>query len=346
MWRKEAISVSMSSRIRIAVRCISSLLLVALVLWGLAAWWIVQRTQSVGESMGQAIRQDWPADSAPPLAMRERLLSTADQWAAWDYVSLGDGFAPPVPPSREDRTAAVEFLGKRPELRIRLLAATKAAQRAEGVGTDVTAARDALARAFRGAVEEDESTMQTQLDLAERMLDGGGTAACGPIDAASIAELVVSIEPAYQLSKDLLTEGGPAAEKVLCLAAHHYRNARYGDASTTLHLAAHLLGTQLSSGGSAGMPDWFTELGEEELPTADARAAAAAVELAEAMVPAMSAHATIVALVEQSRRQLDAGQVDMAAWKAQVALNALGVDDQAIATATASEDAPRKEAAL
>ena len=73
---------------------------------------------------------------------------------------------------------------------------------------------------------------------------------------------------------------------------------------------------------------------------------AAAVELAEAMVPAMSAHATIVALVEQSRRQLDAGQVDMAAWKAQVALNALGVDDQAIATATASEDAPRKEAAL
>ena len=68
-----------------------------------------------------------------------------------------------------------------------------------------------------------------------------------------------------------------------------------------------------------------------------------AVSLSESMAASEEQAETVVTLVEKARRELDAGRTDEAHWWASVALNALGMTDQAIDAATRAPDADTPE---
>ena len=320
------------------VRPFRTLAVLALVLWGLYAWWALGRVQSTGEMLRDSLETDWPADSGPPMGTRDRLAETADELASGQAWNFGDALAPVKPPTPDRRAAASKFLSKHPQSRSRLLALTNAARDLEKNGNNISSVREALARAYQGAVRSDENTVTVHLDLAERLLasvESGTPASSAPVDEKTVAQLAKAIEPAYRLSQDLMTEGGTAARKVLVVAAREFRLRRYAQSSTAIRLAGELLGAQIAPIPKAEMPPWFVGLAEQEIPKADPQRSTAAVELAEAMSLSMTPGDTIVTLLQKARRELDSGQFDRATWWAGITLNTLGMSDAAIAASTA-----------
>jgi len=82
------------------------------------------------------------------------------------------------------------------------------------------------------------------------------------------------------------------------------------------------------------MPEWFGALADAPSGTANKSQAEAAVSLAEAMTMSENPARPIASLVERARRELDAGRPGDACFWAGVALNALGMADEAVAAAT------------
>ncbi len=331
----------MSSTSKQPVRPLRTLAILALVLWGLYAWWALGRVQLTGEMLRDSLETEWPAETAPTLGTRETLVATADEFASRQAWHLGDALAPVQPPNPDERAATSKFLKKHPELRSRLLSVTDTARDLATDGDDVAPVREALARAYRGAVQADKATVTTHLDLAERMLaavESGASPSSGPIDEQAVKQLAKTIDPAYQLSQDLMTEGGAAAEKVLVVAAREATEKHYAQAATAIRLAGELLGAQMALASESEMPEWFVVLAKCEIPNADQRQATAAVKLAEAMSLSMTPSDTVAALLRKARRELDRGRCDTAAWWAGVTLNALGMSDAAIAAATTSSE--------
>jgi hypothetical protein len=336
----------MSKRPKQTARPFRTIAIVAIVAWGLYACWATQRVQFTGERLRDSLKASWPADGPPQLGTREKLLETADELASGRAWTFGDALAPVPAPTDDQRLTATKFLSEHSQLRDRLLALTGTARDMAATGDDVTALREALARAYHGAVEADETTVTAQLDLAERMLalaESGSVGPRGHVDEQAVAQLVAAIEPAYQLSQDLMTEGGAAAEKVLIEAARSHCEQRYADAASALRLAGELLGAQLALPTEAVTPDWFTALAQREIPDADQSQATAAVQLAEAMALSMTPSDTVAALLKKARRELDAKRFGTSAWWASVTLNALGMSDSAIAAATTNSGEPAKE---
>lgn len=333
----------MSSTPKQPVRSFRTLAVLALVLWGLYAWWALGRVQSTGQLLRDSLEADWPAEGGPTLGTRDKLTATADELASGHVWEFGDALMPVVPPGADERVAASKFLREHSELRSRLLAITETAQGLAADGDDVKPVREALARAYRGAIEADQATVATQLDLSERILAGvesGTSATGGSIDEQTVSQLVKAIEPAYLLSQDLMTEGGTAAEKVLVVAAREAGEKRYAQAATAIRLAGQLLGAQMALSPEAEMPQWFIELSQRSIPEASQQQATAAVELAEAMSLSMTPSDTVAALLRKARRELDGGRFNTSAWWAGITLNALGMSDTAIASATASGEEP------
>ncbi len=336
----------MNSAPRKTARPFRTIAIVAMVAWGLYAWWALHRVQSTGEKLRDSLAATWPVDGGPQLGTREKLLMTADELASGRAREFGDALTPVVPPTNEEHVAATRFLSERSGLRDRLLAVTGTSREMDAEGDDVAAIRETLARAYQGAVQADETAVAAQLDLAERMLalvESGPIGARGPVDEQAVARLATAIEPAYELSQDLMTEGGAAAEKVLMEAARSLGEQRYADAASAVRLAGELLGAQLTWPTDAEMPEWFTALAGREIPAADEQQATAAVQLAEAMSLSMTPSDTVAALLKKARRELDAGRYDTAAWWASVTLNALGMSDDAIGAATKTSEEPVNE---
>jgi hypothetical protein len=337
-----------SSQVVRAIRLLGTLVFVVLALWGACAWWALSRVQSTGDLLRTSLQEDWLAGSGPRLGTREKFAATADELAEGRFWAVGSALAPVAAPTTEQRAGAAKFLAGQPQLRERLLAITEAAQQAAADGEDVTAVRDALARAYQGAVKADEAAVFRQLDLADRGLDLVGSdlgMVGGPVDEQAVARLVAAVEPAYRLSQDLMTEGGAAAEKVLINAARSCTDGRYGDAATAIRLAGELLGAEAAPQDGAEMPEWFAQLGTREVPPVEEAQATAAVELAEAITLSMTPGKTVTALVKKARRALNGGDVDSAAMWAGVTLNALGMSDAAIAAATSKNvETPADEA--
>ncbi len=347
----------MSSQAKQPLRPFRTLAVLAIAVWGLYAWWALGRVQSTGRALKATLEADWPADHGPRPGIREKLLETADEMSEKQAWAFGDGLAPAVSPTEAQRVAATKFLAARPELRARLLAITGSAEDGDDDGDDVVAVRDALARAYRGAVEGKESVVNSQLDRAEDVLAqvaAGLPNGLGPVDEQAISMLVDAIEPIYELSQDLMTEGGAAAEKVLTEAARASVEQRYADSAVAIRLAAELLGVQLAtpryqeSGDSADAPspaEWFATLAEREIPSADKQQATETVELAEAMALSITPGDTITALLKKARRELDGQRYEAAAWWASISLNAMGMNDTAIAAATAGNTESADETA-
>jgi hypothetical protein len=333
----------MSSTPKQPVRPFRTLAILVLVLWGLYAWWALGRVQSTGQLLRDSLRADWPAEKVPAMGTRDKLAATANELASGQPWHLGDTLAPVEPPNPDERAAASKFLKKHPELRSRLLSLTDAARDLATDGDDVAPVRETLARAYRGAIQADRNTVDAQLNLAERILasvESGASPSSGPIDEQAVKQLAKAIDPAYQLSQDLMTEGGAAAEKVLVVAARELTEKRYAQAATAIRLAGELLGAQLILSAKPEMPEWFVVLAERDIPEAKQQQALAAVELAEAMSLSVTPSDTVVALLRKARRELDSGRFDTAAWWAGVTLNALGMSDAAIAAATTSSEEP------
>ena len=338
----------MSSSPRQPVRPFRTLAILALVLWALYAWWALGRVRSTGKMLHDSLKTEWPADGGPPMGTRDKLVSTADELASGQARSFGDSLTPVAPPNADERTTAAKFLKEHSGLRSRLLAATDAARDLATDGDDVAPVREALARAYQGAIRADRETVATQLNLAERTLasvEAGTPATSGPVDEQTVMQLARAVEPAYQLSQDLMTEGGEAAQKVLIIAAREYAENRYAQAATAIRLAGELLGAQTTLPSEPEIPEWFNDLAERDIPAADRQQATAAVELAEAMSLAMTPSDTVTALLRKARRELDGHRFDTSAWWAGVTLNALGMSDAAIAASTTGDADPTEDPA-
>ena len=340
----------MSSSPRQPVRPFRTFAILALVLWGLYAWWALGRVQSTGRMLHDSLKTEWPAEGGPTLGARDKLVSTADELASGQAWKYGDALRPVEPPTPDQRAAASKFFKEHSELRPRLLAATDDARNLATDGDSIASIREALARAYRGAVRGDKTAVTTQLALAEKMLasvESGAPTASGPVDEQTATRLAKAIGPAYRLSQDLMTEGGEAAQKVLIIAARDNAENRYTRAATAIRLAGELLGAQMTLPALAEMPEWFKDLAERDIPAADQRQATAAVELAEAMSLSITPSNTVTALLRKARRDLDAGRFDTSAWWAGITLNALGMSDAAIAASTTgsadSQDGPAGE---
>lgn len=333
----------MSSAPKQPVRPFRTLAILTVVLWGLYAWWALGRVQSTGQLLRDSVETDWPAEGGPTPGTRDKLTATADELASGQAWVFGDALAPVDPPNADERVAASKFLREHSELRSRLLAITGTAQDLATDGDDVTPVREALARAYQGAIKGDKAMVVTQLDLSERILaavESGASATGGSINEQTVTQLAKAIEPAYQLSRDLMTEGGTAAQKVLVVAAREVTEKRYAQAATAIRLAGQLLGAQMAVSPEAEMPEWFFELAEQNIPEADQQQATVAVELAEAMSLSMTPSDTVAALLRKARRELDGGRFDTSAWWAGITLNALGMSDTAIAAATRRSEEP------
>lgn len=261
--------------------------------------------------------------------------AAASSWYAWHAGRSGSALllaedAAAVTP--EEQAAAAKFFAAAPDGQKRFLAVVASAKAEEQDGTDVAAVRLALAGAIRAAAAVDAAAVDARVAEAERLLNELALGGPGP-SASGVAEMVAAIEPAYVLGRDLLTEGHAAVEKLVGRASREFAAGEQGRAAALLQLAAELSGVEVSSPGVETLPDWFTAMADMPVPTSTQADAEAAVTLAEAMAASESPAPPVMTLVKRARRELDAGQVSEASWWAGVALNALGVTDEAAAGA-------------
>lgn len=317
------------------------LAILVLVLWGLYAWWAIDRTRSTGQLLRQSLETDWPADGAPQLGVREDLLSTADELASGQAWAFGNALSPVASPTDDQRVVATEFFVEHSDMRTRFLAATDAARDLASGDEETEGIRWALGKAYRAAIENNQEAFSRQLDLAEKglaLISSGAAGTAGPANEQMVTDLVASIDPAYRFSQDLMLEGGAAAEKVLIVAVRNFSAGQHVEAASAVRLAGELLGVQATASPRSPLPEWFKTLAEREIPSADARKATTAVELAEAMALSATPSDAIAALLKKARRELDAQRNDTACWWAAVTLNAMGMSDAAIAAATSGNE--------
>jgi hypothetical protein len=125
-------------------------------------------------------------------------------------------------------------------------------------------------------------------------------------------------------------------------ASWHYRQRQYDQAVALLDLAGELLGAPATSAAAATEPPrWFTALAEA--PSADGTAAQsrAIVSFCEAVARSQTLSPALTVMVRQAGRERDAGRLAAARWWASVAIEALGMSDEAaVAAAAAAESKP------
>jgi len=322
---------------------IKALACVALVVWGAYAWWSLRQARRAGGALGEALTEAWPADGGPRYGTRESLAAAAQKLEDGDFAGVSADLRPTKALTPERKTAALRYLEKSPELRQRFLAASSAAQALEAGGADVAATRQSLARALVAAAAEDVDAIAAHLLFAEAALDQGGAAGGASGGPKAVAEMIREIGPAFNLGRDLMTEGHAAADKLVSRASRHFQEKQYDKAAALVRLAAEILGVELSTPVKAVTPKWFDALAVEPADGVMPAQAEAAVQLAEAM--SMSgASKPVKAVILRARREFDAGRAAEAYWWSSVALNALGMTDSAIANSTLpQEDAPEEE---
>lgn len=336
----------MSSRIERAVRSIKLLVFAGLVAWGVFAWWTIREARRAGSVLGDSFAAAWPEQAGPRPGTRRKLLDAARKIQAGKFRTVISNLGPTRPPTPEEKIAAERFFAQAESVRKRFLAAVSAAQAEETGGADVSVVRDALARALAAAAKNDHARVNAQIELAERALVELGTVGelgIAADDAEAVAALIRRIGPAFNLGRDLLTEGHAAAEKLVARASWHFKAKEYRQAASLVKLAAALLGVEPWAPPAALTPEWFDALAQPPSASVAEPEAREAVELAEAMATSLSPSKTATTLVEKARRELDAGRPAEALWWASAALAAMGMTEDAIAQATETSPAETPE---
>jgi hypothetical protein len=296
--------------------------------------------------MTGTIKAGWPDNAVPETGTREKLLRAAEEIGRGDFRAVVAALGPVEPPTGEEKMRAQRFFAAAMPLRDRFVAAAAQAKTLEADGAELGSVRDALSRAIAAAAGRDTDGVVNQLELAETALADMDFLVSGAIGAGSaeaVVALVRRIEPAYQLGRDLMTEGHAAAEKLVGRASEYFRAGEHRKAVSLLRLAAGLLGMDPDAETGAVVPSWFQELTPADgAPVSQARASAE-VELAEAMAASQSPHELVVIVINKARRELDGGSPRAASWWATVGLNALGMTDEAIRAAASREQSGTAE---
>jgi len=332
----------MSSRTRKTLAVVQVLLLAGLFAWGIVAWWTIRQARQAGAVLQESLASSWPENGCPRPGTRQNLFTAAEDFRAGDFRSVAALLGPARPLTAEQQVAATRFFAKARAQRAQFIAAATAAEAREDEGADASPVRDALARALLAAADNDAAAVASHIKFAEGSLEEiemGPQAAPGGSDSQTVAALVARIGPAFNLGRELMTEGHAAAEKLVAQASRHSQAGQFRQAAFLISLAAELLGVESSGPATAVTPKWFDALAQTRLPSVTPPRADAAVKLSEAMAASEEPAETVMTLIEKARRQLDAGRTDEAYWWASVALNALGMTDEAIAAATEAPDA-------
>jgi len=332
------------------LRPIKTLVAAALVAWGVFAWWSLREARRAGDVLHDSMTAAWPDQGNPQPGTRLRLLDAAEKMEGGRFRAVTSSLGPIRPPTAAEKLAAERFFAKAQPVRDRFLAVSAAAEAEENGGADVSVVRDALARALRAAAKEDGAAVEAHVQLAHEALaelDTLGAPGIVAGDAEAVAALVAQVEPAFNLSRDLMTEGHAAAEQLMGRASWHFQAKEHRKAASLVMLAGALLGVESPGRGAATMPDWFNGLVQPPPDSFPASQAQEAVELAEAMAMSLSPSEVVSGLVQKARRELEAGRPAEAHWWASVALGAMGMADQPVAqTAETSEQETSEEEPL
>jgi hypothetical protein len=322
------------------------LLAAGLLAWGALAWWQLRSAQRAGDAMTETLKAAWPAGAVPEAGARQKLLGAAENVGRGEFRSVVDALGPVAPPSAEEKMRAQRFFAAAQSLRDRFVDAAAEAKVLEADGVEVGSVRDALSRALVAAAGSETNRVTAQLELAETALAdmdplaGRGNGA-GSVEA--VAAMVRRIEPSYQLGLELMTEGHAAAEKLVARASDCFRAGENRKAMSLLRLAAGLLGVDQVAETGAAVPAWFQELTLADEGAVSEQRASAEVDLAEAMAASQSPDGLVVTVIKRARRELEGGSPGAASWWATVALNALGMTDEAVRAATKREQSGTTE---
>jgi hypothetical protein len=331
----------MTRRANKLIRLVKVLICGGIVAWGVVSWWSVRQARRAGTALVDTLRTEWPEDGSPRFDTRDKVLGAARNMGEGRFGRVVSDLGPVESLSPEKKVAAQRFFAQAGDARKRFIAASDAAQAQEQDGADVSAVRDALARALVAASDRDEAAVVAQVELAERALDEIGTGSAvrmGGKGASAVAGLVRRIEPAFNLGSELLTEGHAAVEKLVSRASWHCQAKEYRQAASLVELAAGLLGVEPSGPAAGATPQWFDALAQPPSVSATEAQAGAVVGLCEAMAMSEETSKPVTSLVKKARRELDAGRSGEAYWWASVALNALGMSDEAIAASAETAD--------
>ncbi len=326
-------------RLRRAARLLWVLLFAGLAGWAVFAGLQLRRARDTGDAMAERLAAGWPEDGQPRFGMRQNLLEAAMNVSDGDFRAATADLRPAEQPLSKKvldqrKAAAQRFFAGEEEARARYIAVATSAEMVEQGGTDAGAIRFALARALTAAAEGDRAKTIAAVELAESALEASDTAGAAIGDGpAAVARWVQTIGPAFNLGRDLMTEGHAAAEKLVARASAHAKAREYKRAASLIRLAAELLAVELAPPISSATPGWFNELKPRVSDCIEPSQAAAAVELCETMAGSSSG-GPIATMCNRARRELIAGRVCEAHWWASVALNALGMTDEAIAAET------------
>jgi hypothetical protein len=257
-----------------------------------------------------------------------------------DFSSAVSELRPTPTISPAERVAAQRFFSRHRDLRRRFLEVTDIARKMEEDGGQVTALRDALARALSAAARRDHSATVRHIETAESAMQRARLVVgrASPDDASREGCLgrIAQLGPSYRLGRDLLTEGHGVADKLLRRARGHYEREDYEQALVVVRLAAELSAVDLAPLAVDTVPEWFAALEPLDPAAAGEEEAVAAIALCESMVAASEPSPPVRSLLRNAMLAQTAKRWKDAYWWAQVALNALGLSDREVAAATAS----------
>jgi hypothetical protein len=198
----------------------------------------------------------------------------------------------------------------------------------------VVRVRRILAGALVAASDEDSGRAANCLSLAERALDAATIGSRNEGQSSgpeAVGARVHAITPAFNLARDLLTEGYDPAQRLVARAARLHLDRQYDEASMLLDVAAQLLSVSTTNSAAAPVPDWFTAMADAPWADSSPAEAKAWVKFCQSVAQGQTRSAPVEFMVQRARRSRDAGDGAAARWWASLALQSLGISDEAAA---------------
>jgi hypothetical protein len=323
----------MSKLLRNTVRVAAAATFLALVVWGVHSARQFYLARQTGAAISACLNREWPQRETPQPGTREVLLSAAGRMEKGDWSAAVAELASAESISPEQRAAASQFFFKQDLLRQRYVSAVSGARSAEQEGTDMGIVRVVLKRALLAASRGDRSSVESHVSAAHAALealsyDEPGRATVP--EKETVAGLLTQVGPSFLAGQELLLEGHAGVEKLLRRARRFFEDGDYGKTAALTRLAAELSGVDAAAVVTDEIPDWFMSLEPAAPASAAKQSAESAVGLCESMAAASEPSEPVSRLIRNAKRDLAAERFDDAYWWATVALNALGMPDEAV----------------